>query len=382
MWKLMSDDAITQEERQMLSDFVLNSSKLTQGEKVKEFENAWSEWMGVKHSVFVNSGSSANLLVVQAAHDLYSVGDWTAQSCTWATNIAPIMQLGGGLHLVDTDLQNLGPSCDDLELLFHDNEIKYLFLTHLLGIPAFTDKLIELCEKHNVMVFEDCCESHGATWKQNKVGTFGKASTFSFYYGHHMTTIEGGMICTNDTKFYEHLLLLRSHGLLRELPTESRKNHVVDGVNEKFTFLCPGYNVRSSDLNAVLGLSQIKKMDDVVKRRNQNLVRYLSQLDDNKYLTHFPEIGTSSFAFPIITSGDISIHRVEEVLENNSIECRPLIAGNLARHPMCLGLSNDFPVSDYIHDNGLYVGNSEFVDFDMIDNLVNILNTIGDSDED
>lgn len=378
----MSDDAITKEERKMLADFVLNSSRLTQGERVKEFENAWSEWMGVKHSIFVNSGSSANLLVVQAAHDLYSSGGWAAQSCTWATNIAPIMQLGGELHLVDTDLENLGPDCLGLQELFEENNIKFLFLTHLLGIPAITDGLVSLCQKHGVIIFEDCCESHGSTWRGQKVGTFGKASTFSFYYGHHMTTIEGGMICTDDAEFYEYLLLLRSHGLLRELPEKTRKKNIVNDVNEKFTFLCPGYNVRSSDFNAVLGLSQIKKMDTVVEKRNENYVRYLSQLDSEKYHTSFPTDGVSSFALPIITRGKFSINKIEKILEYNSIECRPLIAGNLARHPMCNRFENNFSKSDYIHDNGLYVGNSEFVDFDMVDNLVQVLNDIGDSDED
>lgn len=220
-WKLMHDDAITSNDRKKMCEFILSNKKLSYGEKVKDFEKKWSEWQGCKYSVFVNSGSSANLLIVQAAHDLYGHGNWLAQSCTWATNVAPILQLkkdSSGIYLTDTDLSTLGPNIQQLKKYIVDNKIKYIFLTHLLGIPSVSDILLDLCEKHNIILFEDCCESHGSTWKNKKVGTFGKASTFSFFYGHHITTIEGGMICTDDEELYHHLLLLRSHGLLRELP--------------------------------------------------------------------------------------------------------------------------------------------------------------------
>tara|TARA_Y100001938_G_scaffold131550_1_gene188786 strand:- start:232 stop:1383 length:1152 start_codon:yes stop_codon:yes gene_type:complete len=383
MWKLMSDDAITKEERELLSNFILTSDKLTQGNKVREFEQAWSEWLGCKYSVFVNSGSSANLLLVQAAHDLYNErkGDWIAQSMTWATNIAPIMQLKGcsrNLHLVDINLENLGPDLNLLEQYILDNDIQFIFLTHLLGIPAFSERLIEICKENDVMIFEDCCESHGASWQGKKVGTIGKASTFSFYYGHHMTTIEGGMICTDDKEFYERLLLLRSHGLLRELPKESQEQNKVEGVNEKFTFLCPGYNVRSTELNAVLGLSQIQKMDTVVERRNENFIRFIENLNGKNFHINFPTKGVSSFAFPIICKEEGMINKVETVLKELDIEYRPLIAGNLFNHPMCKSLNCKMyaPNSEHIHNNSFYVGNSEFIDINMIDTLTNKLNEL------
>jgi len=379
-WKLMHDDAITSNDRKKMCEFILSNKKLSYGEKVKEFEKKWSEWQGCKYSVFVNSGSSANLLIVQAAHDLYGHGNWLAQSCTWATNVAPILQLkkdSSGVYLTDTDLSTLGPNIEQLKKYILDNKIKYIFLTHLLGIPSVSDILLDLCEKHNIILFEDCCESHGSTWKNKKVGTFGKASTFSFFYGHHITTIEGGMICTDDEELYHHLLLLRSHGLLRELPElEKQKRKVLD-IDERFTFLCSGYNVRNTDLHAVLGIEQMKRLETAISIREKNFKYYLNKINRKKYISDFNSDGVSLFAFPIITKNK-NIKNIIEILTSNKIDNRPLIAGNLFRHPMMKSVNtfrND-TISNFIHDNGLYVGNNEFITENDIDRLVNLLNNI------
>lgn len=379
-WKLMHDDAITASDRQKMCDFIMSNQKLSYGQKVKELEALWSEWLGVKYSVFVNSGSSANLILVQAMHDLYGRGDWVAQSCTWATNVSPILQLKSmsqGLYLTDVDLKTLGPSVRDIEHYFNKHPVRYLFLTHVLGIPAFTDELVEMCERNGVILLEDCCESHGSTWKEKKVGTVGLASTFSFFYGHHITSIEGGMVCTNNEELYHHLLLLRSHGMLRELPESERIKRKVDGVDERFTFLCNGYNVRNTDLNAVLGIAQMSRLDRSVSVREHNFKIYLHGLDPNKYHTDFQSDGVSLFAFPIIRK-DGNIQRVSVALQENGIDNRPLIAGNLFRHPMMKGC-NTYVVrgnADYVHDNSLYVGNNEFVTTDDVDLLVKILNEV------
>jgi len=379
MWKLMHEDAISKEDRQIISDFILSSPKLTYGAKVKEFEQKWSEWLGVKYSVFVNSGSSANLLIVQAAHDLYGQGNWVAQSCTWATNVAPIIQLqkNTGLFLTDVEMQTLGPNLIDLERLFQTQNIKYFFLTHVLGIPSTDKKLLDLCNKYNVKLFEDCCESHGSEVNGKKVGTFGLASSFSFFYGHHITTIEGGMICTNDEKFYHRLLLLRSHGLLRELPEEERIKNIVSGVDERFTFLCSGYNVRNTDVHAVLGINQLKRLSYAIEKRNKNFKCFVENLDFKKYYTNFKTEGVSLFAFPIITNS-ISIDKVSQALKSFGVEYRPLIAGNLLRHPMMnpINTFRQFKTADYIHENSFYVGNNEWVEEDQILQLVKILNKV------
>jgi len=379
MWKLMHDEAISVEDKKIMSDFILSSSKLTYGPKIKEFENKWSEWLGCKHSVFVNSGSSANLLIVQAAHDLYGQGNWAAQSCTWSTNIAPIIQLqkNTGLYLTDVDLKTLGPDLNDLENIFKEQKIKYFFLTHVLGIPCVNDKLLTLCNKYNIKLFEDCCESHGSTVKNQKVGTFGLASSFSFFYGHHITTIEGGMICTNDDDFYHKLLLLRSHGLLRELPEKERKKNIVDDIDERFTFLCAGYNVRNTDVHAVLGLNQMKRLDNTISVRNNNFRYYCKNLNSEKYFVDFDTDGVSLFAFPVICK-NVNKQKVYNALIDFKVEFRPLIAGNLMRHPMMKQINTKAKdvVSNYIHDNSYYIGNNETVTIDMVKKLVEVLNSL------
>lgn len=379
-WKLMHEDAISDKDRQLMCSFIMSKQKLSYGEKVKQFESIWSDWLGCKHSVYVNSGSSANLLLVQAAHDLYGHGNWVAQSCTWATNITPIIQLNDdshGLFLTDVDLTNLGPSLSDVERFFQTQNIKYLFLTHVLGMPAVNEKLLELCKKYNVMLFEDCCESHGSSVLGKKVGTFGKASTFSFFYGHHITTVEGGMICTDDTDFYHHLLLLRSHGMLRELPADQREKRKVLGIDERFTFLCPGYNVRNTDLHAVLGISQMERLPEAIRIRERNFKIYLESIDKTKYHAEFDSNGVSLFSFPIITKKP-DVNHIKKILSDNKIDNRPLIAGNLFRHPMMekVNTMRNDKNANFVHDNGLYVGNSEFVTEQDVKRLTDILNKI------
>lgn len=383
MWKLMHDEAISSNDKDVICNFIKSGSKLSYGERVKEFEKIWSEWLGVKHSVYVNSGSSANLLLVQAMHDLYGRGDWVAQSCTWATNVAPIMQLKNEkqkLHLTDADDKTLGLKISDLKQLLLDkgNNIKYLFLTHVLGIPSIDDELISICRDNGITILEDCCESHGSTVGAKKVGTFGKASTFSFFYGHHITTIEGGMISTDDTELYEHLLLLRSHGLLRELPKESQKRRKVSHIDERFTFLCCGYNFRNTDLHAVLGISQMSRLDPTISIRNRNFKRFISTLNKDLFHTDLKSDGVSLFAFPIICHDSETKSKVSNLLQELNIEHRPLIAGNLLQHPMLSGHVNSIscPMSDKIHFNSFYVGNNETITIDQVDSLVDALNSL------
>jgi CDP-6-deoxy-D-xylo-4-hexulose-3-dehydrase len=279
--------------------------------------------------------------------------------------------------MTDVDMKTLGPDLDNVEHYIKKHNVRYIFVTHVLGIPSISQKLIDLCDKHNIILLEDCCESHGSTWNGKKVGTFGKASTFSFFYGHHITSIEGGMVCTDDEELYHHLLLLRSHGMLRELPEQERSKRKVDGVDERFTFLCSGYNVRNTDLNAVLGISQMARLDKSVCVRERNFRIYLDGLDSSKYHSDMVCVGTSLFAFPIIRL-DGNIHKVSQALKENGIDNRPLIAGNLFRHPMMHGV-NTYVIegkADFIHDNSLYVGNSEFVEIDDVQRLVGILNAI------
>ena len=378
-WKLMTDDAITQQERDSLSDFIRNTSRVTQGDVVREFESAWSDWLGCKYSVFVNSGSSANLMICRALSGVRREHPtWVSQSCTWSTAISPIIQFGN-LQLCDVDLRNFGPDLENLEEIFKTQKPKFMLLTHLLGFNALTDELLEMCSKYGVTLVEDCCESHGASFKGKKVGTHGVASSFSFYYGHHMTTIEGGMVCTNDEDLYHEFLLLRSHGLLSALPKEKQRDRLVENVDPLFTFLRDGFNLRNTDLHAKLGMMQLPLLDSNIESRNKNLKTFISTIDSDKYFTDFDTTGCSNFAFPIFTKGS-NVSKVKETLMGLGIEYRPCIAGNLYEHPI---VSNSpYPQLRYdktcktIHDNCVYVGNHKDVTTEMILELCDSLNGV------
>lgn len=374
-WKLMND-AITKEQREKLSNYILTSDRFSQGNLVKEFEQKWSEWQGCKYSVFVNSGSSANFLAVHAMSP--KGGDlWTSQACTWATTVSPIMMSGNHLQLCDVKLPNLEPHIDSLNFIIRHNKPKFLFLANLLGFSAISEDLLNLCEENDITLLEDCCESHGATHKGIKVGNFGKISTFSFYYGHHMTTIEGGMCCTNDEEIYERLLLLRSHGLYRELTQKMKEKYKYEIVDSNFTFLIPGFNVRSTEINALLGLMQLENLDEHNDIRKKNFMVFSDGLDRERYYANFKTEGNSSFCFPVIFKDESPLKAIKK-LNEAGVETRPVIAGNLALHPFMRGVNqyNQFTNAQWLHQNGFYIGNSQTVTREDVLWLVDLLNNI------
>ena len=335
-WRLMTDDAITEIERDVMAFFIRNSNKFTQGEMVRDFEDAWSKWLGCRYSVFVNSGSSADLLIVRALS-----GDdrstWVSQACTWSTAVSPIMQFGH-LQLCDINLNNFGPDLKNLEHLFKHEKPKFLLLTHILGFCALSNDLLDLCSKYNVTIVEDCCESHGVTFREKKGGTYGIASSFSFYYGHHMTTIEGGMI---------------------------------------FTFLRDGFNVRNTELHAKLGLLQLPHLDAAIEHRNENFRTFIENLKPDLYKTYFIMEGCSNYALPIFTKNN-NMPAVKEKLKEMNIEYRPLISGNLFAHPFMKPISQ-FQFDDnakIVHDNCIYVGNHKDITPSMVKDLCEALNSV------
>lgn len=372
-WKLM-DDVIDDHQRQVMSEFVKGSDRFSQGPKVRQFEEEWSKWQGCKYSVFVNSGSSANFIATHAAmlkHGYHST--WVSQACTWATTVSPAMLSNNSIQLTDVTIPNLGVDLDSFSSMLSEVRPKFLFLANLLGLPAVNDDLLEICDRNGVILLEDCCESHGATYKGEKVGNFGIMSTFSFYYGHHMTTIEGGMVCTDDEELYHNLLLLRSHGLLRELPEDARSGY--DMVDPSFTFVTPGFNVRSTEMNALLGSMQLESLDDHNKVRSNNFERFVAGLDGDKFYNDFIVEGNSSFCFPIICKND-NKNEVRKRLGDMGIETRPIIAGNLYEHPFMKSV-NQFRYdqnADIVHRNGFYVGNNHKVTEEQVDMLVEELN--------
>lgn len=379
----MTNHAINWEDRRYLSDLICSMDRLTQGPKVKLFEKTWSEWQGCKYSVFVNSGSSANLLLVHALHSLNKDRPrrWVAQACTWSTTLSPIIQSTGGtlmpeLYLCDVDLKNFSPDLKELENIFEREAPEYLFLTHLLGFPAVSKELLSLCDRYGVTLLEDCCEAHGATFEGKKVGNFGVGSTFSFYYGHHMTTIEGGMICTDDEDLYHELLLLRSHGLLRELPPEEREKRKPEGVDPQFCFLRDGFNCRNTEMHAWLGVSQLLSLDGFIKIRNENFNTFIKALDSTKYETEFSTEGVSNFALPIFVKDPKLMESVKQALDAHKVEYRPCIAGNINRHPLAECLPKRYPDenADKIHSQCIYVGNHQNVEVEDVQKLCEVLN--------
>lgn len=377
MWKLMSDNAITDQDKKSMSDFILSCDRLTYGKKVKEFEKAWSKWQGCKYSVFVNSGSSANLILLNAVANIYGKGLVVCQSTTWATNVAPVCQLGMPLQLCDNSLTSFGPELSCLKDIFEKMSPKFLFITHIIGMSAISEELLDLCKEYDVKIIEDCCESTGTKYNDIKVGNFGLGSTFSFYYGHHMTTIEGGMVCTNDEKVYHNLLLMRSHGMLRELPEDVIDTLSVEGVDPKFTFLDFGYNVRNQEIGAVLGLEQLDRLDDFIEIRNKNFHHFINNLP-SEYKKDFNTDGISSFCLPIFCKSKELRQKVENVLNEKNIEYRPFIGGNLYRHPFMnsvnqLRIDNN---SEEIHQKCIYVGNHQDVTIDMVDKLLSYISDL------
>ena len=276
--------------------------RLTQSNHVAQFEREWSEWLGVKYSVLVNSGSSANLLTIAALKEHYGVGEIIVPTLTWVSDIASVIHCGFKPVFVDIDRRTLGMDNNQvIEKL--TAETKAVFITHVLGYNGITKPLLDELKARKIVLIEDVCESYGATFLGRKLGTFGLISNVSFYYAHHMSTIEGGMISTDDAKLFETLRMLRSHGMVREATSPEIKDAYCrdfPDLNPDFIFAFPAYNVRSTEINALIGRSQLKRLDENNMRRSVNLRLFLDNLDPKKYQTDFETAGSCNYAFTLI----------------------------------------------------------------------------------
>ncbi|MBI4549749.1 MAG: DegT/DnrJ/EryC1/StrS family aminotransferase, partial [Candidatus Omnitrophica bacterium] len=255
-WPLMENN-VTEEDRRAVIEFLKGDPRLTQSEKVRAFEQAWSEWVGVRHSVFVNSGSSANLISLAVLREIAGSGEVLVPVLTWVSDIASVLQCGFEPVFADIDPVTLGMDDRQLEKKI-SSRTRAVFLTHVLGYNALTDRMLDVLADRRVPLLEDACESHGAAFRGKKVGSFGLASNFSFYYGHHMSTVEGGMICTDDERVYELSRMFRSHGLVREMASEAMKRDYRSkhpDLDPEFIFAFPADNMRGTEIQAVIGLS-------------------------------------------------------------------------------------------------------------------------------
>jgi CDP-6-deoxy-D-xylo-4-hexulose-3-dehydrase len=281
---------------------------------------------------------------------------------------------------VDINLSDLSFDYGKLEAAI-TTQTRIILVTHLIGLPADMGRVMEIAAKHKLIVLEDCCESHGATFGDKKAGNFGLASTFSFYWGHHMTTVEGGMICTANDELNDLFILKRSHGLARELPPAKHRKYkdLHPGIDFNFLFLTHGYNVRNTELHAVLGIEQLKHLDRYVATRNRNYQDFLrlTHFMENRLYT-FTHPGISSFCLPFVFKKSGDKKKLELALREHAVESRPVISGNLLMQPCyrCYGKHTDFTNAQILHENGLYIGNNQFVNKERLGILEEILRTL------
>lgn len=353
-----------------LCKFIQNARQLSLGKQVNDFEVDFSKWQGRKYSVMFNSGSSANLALVQVLINLGKIktGDPVGFSAvTWSTNVMPIINLKLNPVPIDIELDTLNISSRSVIEAHKKHKFKLLFITNLLGYSADLDRIRNFCAKNKIVLIEDNCESLGSVYKNRKLGNFGFASTFSFYVGHHLSTIEGGMVCTDDTEINTMLRIVRSHGWDRHLtPFEQgklRKNFKVDEFYGKYTFYDVGYNLRPTEIQGFLGSDQLKYLDTMVNKREKNYKK-LEKIYSNPDFIEMSTVGMtkfSNFAFPLICKTKHVRDKYLALAKKEGIEVRPIVAGNINRQAFFMKhVGRDFhlPNAERVHHTGFYFGNN------------------------
>lgn len=361
-------DTIDKNDINELIKWLETNPKLTKGDETIKFEKLWSEYTGVKYSVYVNSGSSANLAMAYALKlgKKLKNNKIIAPAVSWVTTVAPFMQMGYDVILCDTDKDTLGLDINHLKKIIKETHPAALIFVHVLGFPNKMTEIEQLCEENNIVILEDSCESIGSQYGDRKTGSFGLMSSFSFYFGHHLSTIEGGMVCTDSFKLYNILKSIRAHGWNRDLdePFKSEIKHglEIDEFKDMYTFYYPGFNFRSTDLQAFLGIGQMDKIDYVVKRRNENYMLYHSLIKNDYWkINPTKESFVSNFAYPIITP---KLKELVKALKDNDIETRPLICGSIANQPFWLNnpeshkINYDLNFSNEVDMYGCYLPNN------------------------
>jgi CDP-4-dehydro-6-deoxyglucose reductase, E1 len=387
-YPLMRNNILREDLDAVIEHLKQDDPQLTHGANVRAFEEEWSTWLGVKYSVFVNSGASANLLtmaILKIRHP--EGGEVIVPPLTWISDIASVLQNGFTPVFVDIDPQSLAMDTKKVLAKITD-KTRAVFLTHVQGFDGLTDELVNELRKKKIPLIEDVCESHGATHHGQRLGSFGWISNFSFYYAHHMSTIEGGMVCTNDAEVYQQVRMLRSHGMVREAndpAVRSAYQQAHPELNPDFIFAFPAYNTRNTEIGGIMGRSQLKRLGANVLRRTENLHKFLNQIDPEKYRTDFKLEGSSNYAFNLVLQkpDKIFAERLMAKLRESGIEFRRGSAGggNQIRQPYLKGIVPDghymqFPEVEHIHFYGFYIGNFPDLRNEEIDEICAILNSI------
>ena len=377
-------DTISKEDIDKLIDWLKTYPHLTKGEVTLQYEKTWSGFLGCKNSVFVNSGSSANLLMLYALMELgkLKAGDKVVvPALSWSTDLAPVVQLGLEPVLCDCNLKDLSVDLEELKIIAEAHKPKALLLVSVLGLVPDMEEIVKVCKDNDIILLEDACEALGSRYKGNNLGTFGLCSSFSTYFGHHLSTIEGGVVCTDDDELFNVLKSLRSHGWDRDMDEESRTRlrkefDVSNDFESLYKFYYMGFNFRSTDLQAFIGLNQLEIADRVIKSRNNNYTLYQSLINNDlwKAPDSTSEKYISNFAYPVVSKNRAEI---VSMLRANNIHTRPLICGSLGRQPFWIKKFGECPLknADFVNDHGFYLPNNHEItkqEINLIADLVNM----------
>ena len=377
----LAGNTISNSEIDSLCDWLKSYPRLTKSGLTQDFQGKFSSYINSSFSCFVNSGSSANLLI--AAANLY-FGNLRNKkilvpAVSWSTTLAPFIQLGYEPILVDCDPTNLGINIDDLKDKIIRHDPATIILVHVLGHDSSIELIANLCKEHDIRLFEDTCEALGSRIESRLLGTFGLASSFSFYFGHHISTIEGGMVCTSNFEFYQLLCSIRSHGWSRDLDhdfaRELQSDNMISDFRNLYTFYFPGFNLRATEISAFLGLSQLDKLDFICAKRSELFNVYLNELPDYWSQSSRTSL-VSSFAYGTLVLNPQDVH---SHLLDNGIESRPLICGSLGLQPFWRSYHSEFTnlkFADIVHNSGIYLPLHPDLDSDDIKHICSIFKQV------
>ena len=375
-------DTIDNKDIDRLVDWLKTYPRLSKGPITLEFENKFSNWLGTKYSVFVNSGSSANLLMLSTLKqgNYLKNNKIVVPSTALATDLAPVIQLGLEPILCDSNMEDLSADLEHLEKIFQEESPSALMFVSVLGLVPDMNKIVELCFEYDVILLEDTCEAMGCEYKGKKLGTFGKMSSFSTFFGHHISTIEGGIISTDDFELYELLLSIRSHGWDRDLSVETQfklqQDWDISEFDTMYTFYYSGFNIRSTDLQAYIGLAQIDNLNDWGKKREENFHLYNKLIRNDFWkVKSKPDCLESNFAYPIIHP---KRDEIVKTLTSNNVEVRPMICGSMGTQPFYVKEFGELklPNVTVIDEYGFYVPNNPKLTREEVSFISGLVNEI------
>ena len=379
----LASDSWDDEEISAIND-VIKSNRYTMGPKVKKFEDEFASHFNSDYAIMVNSGSSANLLMIASLfyskeYDLKEGDEVIVPAVSWSTTYYPVHQYGLKLVFVDVDRDTLNISPEEIKKAISP-KTKIIFAVNLLGNPCEFDEIIRICKKNNIILIEDNCESLGAKYQEKFTGTCGIMGSFSFFFSHHLQTMEGGMILTNDKNLYELCVSLRAHGWIRDLPDDnSIEKKTGNSFHDSFKFVTPGYGIRPLEMSGAIGSVQLQKLSIFISNRKKNATIFKSLFENEPNIAIQQETEVSSwFGFSLLLTNKLSSFRDDliNILKENNIECRPIVAGNFTKNPvikfMDYDICGELSASDEIDKNGFFVGN----DFRDLKNEIHYLHEL------